>query len=131
MLRGNGALPEATRCLYDRASLGDVLHTAAPMSDWLKEAWIDRIGAEKVGEIDGGTERQGNTVLIGTEWLTHRGSVGRPINCHIRILCENGEQLGPGEVGEIHLLPLTGAGSTYRYLEIGRASCRGRVCQDV
>src|SRR3546814_12129562 len=126
------------------------------MPAWLKEAWIDWIGPEKVWEIYGGTERQGNTVLSGTEWLTHRGSVGRPINCHIRILGENGEQLGPGEVGEIHLLPLTGAGSTYRYLgaephrsddgyetigdfgwldeegyQIGRASWRERVCQYV
>src|SRR3546814_17213810 len=86
------------------------------MPAWMKEAWVDWIGPEKVWEIYGGTERQGNTVLSGTEWLTHRGSFGRPINCHIRILGENGEHLGPGEVGEIHLLPLTGAGSTYRYL---------------
>lgn len=110
------ALPEVTRSRYDLSSLEAVWHTAAPMPAWLKEAWIDWIGAEKVWEIYGGTERQGNTVLGGTEWLTHRGSVGRPINCHIRILGENGEQLALREVGEVHLLPLTGAGSTYRYL---------------
>lgn len=110
------ALPEETRSHYDLSSLGAVWHTAAPMPAWLKEAWIDWIGPEKVWEIYGGTERQGNTVLNGAEWLAHRGSVGRPINCDIRILGENGELLGPGEVGEVHLLPLTGAGSTYRYL---------------
>src|SRR3546814_3627381 len=74
------ALPEATRSRYDLSSLDAVWHTAAPMPAWLKEAWIDWIGPEKVWEIYGGTERQGNTVLSGTVWLTHRGSVGRPIN---------------------------------------------------
>ncbi|MFD0849015.1 AMP-binding protein [Sphingosinicella xenopeptidilytica] len=110
------ALPEKTRSRYNLSSLEAVWHTAAPMPAWLKEAWIDWIGPEKVWEIYGGTERQGNTVLSGIEWLTHRGSVGRPINCHIRILGGNGQQLGPGKVGEIHFLPFTGAGSTYRYL---------------
>ncbi|WP_157219551.1 AMP-binding protein [Flavisphingomonas formosensis] len=110
------ALPEETRSRYDLSSLQAVWHTAAPMPAWLKEAWIDWIGPEKIWEIYGGTERQGNTILNGAEWLTHRGSVGRPINCDIRILSEDGEQLPPGEVGEIHLLPFTGAGSTYHYL---------------
>lgn len=110
------ALPEETRSRYDLSSLQAVWHTAAPMPAWLKEAWIDWIGPERIWEIYGGTERQGNTAISGTEWLTHRGSVGRPINCHIRILGEDGAQLPPGEVGEVHLLPLTGAGSTYRYL---------------
>ena len=32
------------------------------------------------------------------------------------IVGENGEQLPPGEVGEIFIRPKTGAGSTYRYI---------------
>ncbi|HEY0939998.1 MAG TPA: AMP-binding protein [Steroidobacter sp.] len=110
------SLPEEVRARYDVSSLEAVWHTAAPMPAWLKQAWIDWLGPQKVWEIYGGTERQGNTVISGSEWLTHRGSVGRPINCHIRILGEQGEVLAPGEIGEIHLLPFTGAGSTYRYL---------------
>lgn len=109
-------LPEAVRSRYDLSSLRAVWHTAAPMPAWLKEAWIDWIGPEKVWEIYGGTERQGNTVISGHDWLTHRGSVGRPINCDIRILGEDGEVLPPGAVGEVHFLPHTGPGSTYRYL---------------
>jgi bile acid-coenzyme A ligase len=109
-------LPEEVRSRYDLSSLRAVWHTAAPMPAWLKEAWIDWIGTEKVWEIYGGTERQGNTVISGHDWLTHRGSVGRPINCDIRILGEGGEVLPPGEVGEVHFLPHTGPGSTYRYL---------------
>ncbi len=110
------SLPAEVRSRSNLSSLQAVWHTAAPMPAWLKEAWIDWIGAGKVWEIYGGTERQGNTVIDGNEWLAHRGSVGRPINCSIRILGEAGQSLPTGEVGEIHLLPFTGAGSTYRYL---------------
>lgn len=110
------SLPEAVRRRYDLSSLQAIWHTAAPMPAWLKEAWITWIGPEKIWEIYGGTERQGNTVINGVDWLTHKGSVGRPINCRIRILDADGQVLPPGEVGEIHLLPLTGAGTTYRYL---------------
>jgi len=110
------SLPADIRSRYDISSLDAVWHTAAPMPAWLKEAWIDWLGPEKVWEIYGGTERQGNTVISGTDWTTHRGSVGRPINCDIRIIAENGEQLGPGEIGEIYLLPDSGASSTYHYL---------------
>jgi bile acid-coenzyme A ligase len=109
-------LPDEVRSGYDVSSVDRVWHTAAPIPAWLKEAWIDWLGPEKVWEIYGGTERQGNTVISGTDWRRHRGSVGRPINCHIRIVGEQGEVLPPGEVGEIHLLPFTGPGSTYRYL---------------
>src|SRR3546814_20938735 len=70
------ALPEATRSRYDLSSLEAVWHTAAPMPAWLKEAWIDWIGPEKVWEIYGGTERPGNTVLSGTEWLPIAGPPG-------------------------------------------------------
>lgn len=110
------ALPEALRSRYDLSSLKAIWHTAAPMPGWLKEAWLDWLGPEKIWEIYGGTERQGNTVISGVDWLSHRGSVGRPVNCHIRILDDSGNVVPQGEVGEIHLLPYTGAGSTYRYL---------------
>jgi bile acid-coenzyme A ligase len=89
---------------------------AAPMPAWLKQAWIDWLGAERIWELYGGTEAQGSTVICGTEWLEHRGSVGRPVNCDIRILDEQGVVRPPGEVGEIFLLPAGGPGATYHYL---------------
>jgi bile acid-coenzyme A ligase len=109
-------LPAEVRSQYDLSSLQAVWHTAAPMPAWLKKAWIDWLGPERVWEIYGGTERQGNTVIGGDQWLTHRGSVGQPINCHIRISGADGEALAPGKIGEIQFLPFTGARSTYRYL---------------
>lgn len=109
-------LPDEARARYDVSSLEAVWHSAAPMPAWLKEAWIGWIGADKIWEIYGGTERQGNTVLDGAEWLAHRGSVGRAFNCSIRILDDDGTDLPQGEIGEVFMLPDAGAGNTYHYL---------------
>jgi bile acid-coenzyme A ligase len=84
---------------------------------WLKEAWIEWLGAEKIRELYAGTEAQVATVITGEEWLQHRGSVGRPIGGgQIRILGEDGQELPPGEVGEVFMMPARGRGSTYRYI---------------
>ncbi|MFD0848990.1 AMP-binding protein [Sphingosinicella xenopeptidilytica] len=109
-------LPDDVRARYDLSSLQAVWHSAAPMPAWLKDAWIEWIGAEKVWEIYGGTERQGNTILDGAEWQTHRGSVGRAFNCSIRILDDSGRELTTGEIGEVFMRPDAGAGQTYHYL---------------
>ena len=109
-------LPEVVRAGANLSSLERVWHMAAPMPPWLKEAWIDWIGPEKIWEYYGGTERQGATVISGEEWLTHRGSVGRPVDCQLRILDERGRPLPAGQIGEIFLLPSGGKGSTYHYL---------------
>ncbi len=112
------ALPESVRNRYDLSSLKVVFHMAAPMPPWLKEKWIDWLGPERIFELYGGTERQGSTVISGTEWLAHKGSVGRPdpAMCQIRIIGEDGNDVAPGETGEIYFLPASGSGSTYHYL---------------
>ena len=110
------ALPKDVRERYDVSSLHRVLHLAAPCPAWLKEAWIGWLGPERVWELYGGTEAQGFTVISGTEWLAHRGSVGRFINASVKILDEAGNELPPGEIGEVFMLPATGAGSTYHYV---------------
>jgi bile acid-coenzyme A ligase len=110
------SLPEEVRTSYDLGSLRAVWHTAAPIPTWLKEAWIDWLGPGRVWEIYGGTERHGNTVISGDDWLTHRGSVGRPINSSVRIVDPSGAPLSSGQVGEVEFLPNTGPGSTYRYI---------------
>jgi len=108
--------PEARR-MHDLSSLRTVFHMAAPCPPWLKEAWIDWLGAERIFELYAGTERQGATMITGPEWLAHRGSVGRPQpGARIRILDEDGAACGPGAVGEIYFLPDAGLGTTYQYL---------------
>jgi bile acid-coenzyme A ligase len=102
---------------FDLSSLRMVLHLAAPCPPWLKEAWIDWLGPDRIHELYAGTEAQGITWITGDEWLAHRGSVGRPMEgFRFRILDEDGNELPPGEIGEIYMIPDEGAGTTYHYL---------------
>jgi bile acid-coenzyme A ligase len=111
------ALPESVRDAYDLSSLKVVFHMAAPMPPWLKEKWIEWLGAERIFELYGGTERQGATVISGVEWLTHKGSVGKIGDmARLRIIGEEGNEVAVGQTGEIYFLPNDGAGTTYHYL---------------
>jgi len=110
-------LPQEVRDKYDMSSLLSVWHMAAPMPPWLKEAWIEWLGPERVWELYGGTEGQGATVISGTEWLAHKGSVGKPVICDMQILDEAGKVLPVGEIGEIFMRPVEGRPAvTYHYL---------------
>jgi bile acid-coenzyme A ligase len=89
----------------DLSSLAAIWHTAAPCPAWLKRAWIDLIGPERVHESFGSAEALGGTSISGTEWLAHPGSVGRPDAfdeaAEMKILDEDGNEVPVGEVGEI------------------------------
>jgi bile acid-coenzyme A ligase len=89
---------------------------AAPCPPWLKEAWIGWLGGERILELYGGTEAQAITFITGDEWLTHRGSVGRPLVGEIRVLDPDGNELPPGQVGEIWMRRGPDAPPTYRYV---------------
>jgi bile acid-coenzyme A ligase len=111
------SLPEAVRNRYDLSSLQVVFHMAAPMPPWLKEKWIEWLGPERIWELYGGTERQGACIISGVEWLTHKGSVGKiGETARLRVIGEDGNDVAPGETGEIYFLPNDGAGTTYHYL---------------
>ncbi len=117
MMRRIWALPPEVRDSYDLSSLSALWHLAAPCPPWLKQAFIDWLGPEVIWELYGGTEGQGSTTIQGTEWLTHRGSVGRAVDtCEMKIVGDTGETLPPGEVGEVFIRPLAGAGTSYYYL---------------
>jgi len=110
-------LPPEERTRHDLSSLRIAYHLAAPCPPWLKEAWIEWLGPDRVWELYGGTEQQVITVLGGAEWLRHRGSVGRPVrDGRIRILDPEGAELPPGEVGEVFLKRAEGTPLTYRYV---------------
>lgn len=98
-------------------SLRMLMHMAAPCAPWLKHAFVEWLGGERVWEYYGSTEGVGSTIITGTEWLTHVGSVGKVRRGFaMRILDEDGEDCPCGTVGEIFFRPDTGPGSTYRYL---------------
>lgn len=102
---------------YKLPSLRMMLHMAAPCAPWLKEAWIDWLGAERVWEYYGTTEATGSTIISGTDWLQRKGSVGkvRP-GYDLAILDAEGRACDVGEVGEVYFRPDTGPSSTYHYL---------------
>jgi bile acid-coenzyme A ligase len=112
MLRAIEAEPDR----FDLSSLRSVWHMAAPCADWLKQAWIDLVGAERLMELYGGTEAQSATTISGTDWLTHRGSVGKPVSGEMVILDADGNPAAPGEVGEIFMRRAPGTPPTYRYI---------------
>jgi len=119
-------LDEVERGRHNLSSLKVLWHLAAPCPAWLKEAFIDWLGAETIWELYGGTEGQGSTVIPGDEWLLHRGSVGQPgAHCEMKIVDENGNTLPPGEVGEVFMRPKTGPGTTYRYIGATAKSIEG------
>jgi len=110
-------LPAAQRNRRDLSSLRTVMCTGAPSPAWLKRAWIEWLGAEKIYEAYGGTERIAGTIIRGDEWLAHPGSVGKPPpERGICALRPDGSRCAPGEVGEIYMKPAAGQGSTYRYI---------------
>ena len=99
----------------DLSALEGLMHTAAPCPPWVKRRWMDLVGPEKVFEAFGATEAIGATIIRGHEWLAREGSVGRPDGCEIRVLDEEGRELPPGDVGELHFRLASGAPPDYEY----------------
>jgi bile acid-coenzyme A ligase len=118
-------LPEAVRLAADVSSLEVAFHLAAPCPAWLKQVWIDWLGPEKVFELYGGTELQAITVITGTEWLAHRGSVGRPVVGEMEIRDFEGRPVPAGQEGEIWMRRGAGAPSPYQYIGATARSAPG------
>jgi bile acid-coenzyme A ligase len=110
-------LPDEERLAADLSSLRIVFHMASACPEWLKAAWIDWLGPDRIFELYGGTERQGMTIISGREWLERRGSVGRVApGSRMRVLNAEGADCVPGEIGEIYFLPEAGRNATYHYI---------------
>ena len=108
-------LPLDVRGAYDVSSLKTVWHLAAPCPPWLKEAWIEWLGPEAIMELYAGTEAQAVTIITGTEWLEHRGSVGQVRFGEMRAFNEAGEPLPAGEIGEVYMRRPEGSPASYQY----------------
>lgn len=101
-------LPADVKTRYDISSLRCLLHLAAPCPPWLKQAWIDWLGADRILELYAGTE--GAAVRItGEEWLRKPGSVGKAPPEVLSIRDEDGKMCPPGVVGEIFFAAETSA----------------------
>jgi bile acid-coenzyme A ligase len=109
-------LDPAERNRFDLSSLETVMCTGAPSPEWLKRAWIDWLGPDRIFEAYGGSERIGGTMISGRDWLAHPGSVGKPTGGRkLRILDESGRDVPAGQIGLVYMLPPGGQGSTYHY----------------
>ncbi len=110
-------LPEEVRTRYDISRLKTVWHLAAPCPAWLKEEWMNWLGPDRIWELYGGTEGQARTIISGSEWLLHRGSVGRVYDGgEMRAFDADGRELPVGETGEIYMRRGADIAQTYRYV---------------
>ncbi|QLL07905.1 fatty-acid--CoA ligase FadD4 [Mycobacterium vicinigordonae] len=94
-------LPDAVRDSYDLSTLKRVMHAAAPCPVQIKKQMIDWWGPI-VDEYYASSEAIGSTLITAEEWLAHPGSVGRPMMGALHILDEDGNELPPGQPGEIY-----------------------------
>ena len=79
----------------DFSSLEALCHTGGVCAAWLKRAWMDLLGPEKLYEL-----------YRGDEWIRHPGSVGKAkFGSTISIRDEEGRVLPPYEIGEIYMSP--------------------------
>ena len=115
MMKRIWRLPIEVREAYDLSSLRIVWHLAEPCPPWLKDAWIEWLGPDRIIELYGGTEAQTATIITGRDWLAHRGSVGRPAEGTITIRDPDGDEVPAGTEGEVWMRSATGK-TTYRYI---------------
>ena len=91
-------LPEDVRRKYNLSSLTAVFHAAAPCPVPVKEAMINCWGPI-INEYYAGTEGNGFCVCNSTEWLAHKGTVGKGLTAEVKICDEEGNVLPPRSEG--------------------------------
>jgi len=95
-------LPEEVRSRYDVSSLHSIVHSAAPCPRPVKEqmmAWWGPVIWETYGGMEGAA-----TIAKPRAWLKKPGTVGRAVRgVQLVILDDDGNELPPGEVGDIYL----------------------------
>ena len=105
---------EAMPTERDLSSLRLIVHGAAPCPVDVKRRIMEALAPAAIWELYGMSEG-GATRISPDEWKRKPGSVGTPWpGVEIRILDEDGRELGPGEDGLIHVLPPGGLRFQYR-----------------
>ncbi|HEY3653375.1 MAG TPA: AMP-binding protein [Steroidobacteraceae bacterium] len=94
-------LPEAVRSSFNLGSLRAVIHSAAPCPASVKRAMIEWWGPI-IWEFYGASEGHGATMLNSEEWMSHPGSVGKPIFGEPHIVAEDGTEAPPNVIGDIY-----------------------------
>ena len=119
-------LPEDIRAQYDVSSMKFLVHGAAPCPVHVKQAMIEWFGPV-IWEYYAATEGGGGFLVGSEEWLTKPGTVGKPgPEFDNKILDDDGNEVGPGEVGTIYMrAPDTGRFEYYKDDAKTESSYRG------
>jgi long-chain acyl-CoA synthetase len=117
------ALPDEVKGKYDVSSLRHMVHAAAPCPPDVKRRMIQWWGPV-IDEYYAASEG-GGTIVRADEWLEHPGTVGRAWpNAEIVILDDDGNELGPNEVGTVFMHMATG---DFEYFKDKDKTDRSRV----
>jgi len=118
-------LPADVRARFDGSSLHSVVHSAAPCPLETKRQMLEWWGPV-IWETYGGMEGAA-TIAKPHRWLEKPGTVGRAVRgIRLAILDDDGNELPPGEVGNIYYAT---DGPSFEYVgdpETTRAARRGR-----
>jgi bile acid-coenzyme A ligase len=109
-------LPDEVRARYDLAALRTIMHTAAPCPAWLKQAWIDWLGPDRMLELYASTEATVVFVATGREWLERPGTVGLARGGEVQVRSPEGAVLGADQFGKIWVRRHAELGPSYRYM---------------
>ncbi|MFC5181329.1 acyl-CoA synthetase [Actinomadura harenae] len=103
-------LPDAVRARYDLSSLRHAVHAAAPCPIPVKERMLDWWGPI-LHEYYAGTEGNCFVYASPSDWLAHKGTVGRPLLGQVHVCDEDGNELPPGQDGTLYF----GGGASFEY----------------
>ena len=107
------ALPVEVRERYDVSSLTLVTHTGSACPIDVKREMIDWFGPILM-EAYGATEAGTTNMIMSDEWLERPGSVGKTLPAfELLVVNDDGQRLGPGEVGHLYFRDKTGRGIVY------------------
>ena len=93
-------LDESIRNKYELATHRVAIHGSAPCPIATKASIIEWWGPI-VHEFYSGSEGVGTTFITAQEWLDRPGSVGRSVDGGLHIIDEDGQELAPGEIGNV------------------------------
>ena len=114
-------LPDAQRLAHDLSSLRVAIHAAAPCPVPVKQQMIEWWGPI-IWEYYAGTEGMGMTLVNATDWLAHKGTVGRAVVGVLHICDDDGNELPPGESGGVYFSD----GKSFEYHNDPKKTAAGR-----
>jgi long-chain acyl-CoA synthetase len=103
-------LPDEVRNRYDVSSLTSAIHAAAPCPIPVKEQMIEWWGPI-IHEYYAGTEGNGLVYASSSDWLAHKGTVGKALTGEVHIVGDDGKEIPVGGEGTIYF----GGGGTFEY----------------